>query len=76
MIRKILTNEYLKPVGAMSAQDREAWRRRVGEWLARDGERLLTMTDRPMARGLNSCLGREIPRSDSSTRYAVSLNTR
>ena len=50
MIRKILTKDYLKAYGEMSAQEREAYRERVGEWLRSKGSRLLAMTDRPMAR--------------------------
>ena len=50
MIRKILTGEYLKPYGEMSENERVTYSERVGEWLSSDGERLLTMTDRPMAR--------------------------
>lgn len=53
MIRKLVTSEYLKPYGTMTAQEREAYRKRVGEWLRTDGERLLAMTDRPMARAQN-----------------------
>lgn len=53
MIRKLVTSEYLKPYGTMTAQEREAYRKRVGEWLRTDGERLLVMTDRPMARAQN-----------------------
>ena len=50
MIRKILTRNYLKGYGDMSAEERGAFVGRVGEWLAQDGARLLTMTDRPLAR--------------------------
>ena len=50
MIRKILVRDYLKGYGDMTAEEREAFVGRVGEWLAKDGARLLTMTDRPMAR--------------------------
>lgn len=53
MIRKLVTDEYLKPFGEMSEEEREAYRDRVGEWLASDGERLLALTDRPMARAQN-----------------------
>lgn len=53
MIRKLVTSEYLKPYGTMTAQEREAYRKRVGKWLRTDGERLLAMTDRPMARAQN-----------------------
>ena len=53
MIRKLVTGEYLKPYGDMTAQEREAYRKRVGEWLCSSGERLLALTDRPMARAQN-----------------------
>lgn len=53
MIRKLVTSEYLKPYGDMTAQEREEYRSRVGEWLRSSGERLLTMTDRPMAKAQN-----------------------
>ena len=50
MIRKILVRDYLKGYGDMTAEERKAFVGRVGEWLVRDGMRLLTLTDRPMAR--------------------------
>lgn len=50
MIRKILTRNYLKGYGDMTAEERGAFVGRVGEWLAQDGARLLAMTDRPLAR--------------------------
>ena len=50
MIKKILVRDYLKGYGDMTAEERKAFVGRVGEWLAQDGARLLTMTDRPMAR--------------------------
>ena len=50
MIKKILTGDYLPLVETMTVQEREAYQKRVGEWLVRDGGRLLSMTDRPMAR--------------------------
>ena len=50
MIKKILVRDYLRGYGEMTAEERKAFVGRVGEWLAQDGERLLTMTDRPMAR--------------------------
>lgn len=53
MIKKLTTGEYLKDYITMSAQEREAYGDRVGEWLASDGARLLAMTDRPMARSQN-----------------------
>ena len=53
MIKKITTGEYLKPYGDMTDVEREAYRKRVGEWLRTDGERLLSMTDRPMAKAQN-----------------------
>ena len=53
MIRKILVRDYLKGYGDMTAEERKAFVGRVGEWLVRDGMRLLTQTDRPMARSQN-----------------------
>lgn len=53
MIKKILVRDYLKGYGDMTAEEREAFVVRVGEWLAQDGARLLTLTDRPMARSQN-----------------------
>ena len=53
MIKKITTGEYLKDYRAMTAQEREAYRERVGEWLRTAGERLLALTDRPMAKAQN-----------------------
>jgi len=50
MIKKILARDYLKGYGDMTAEERKAFVGRVGEWLVRDGMRLLTLTDRPMAR--------------------------
>lgn len=53
MIRKILVRDYLKGIDDMTAEERKAFVGRVGEWLARDGMRLLTLTDRPLARSQN-----------------------
>ena len=53
MIKKITTGEYLKDYRTMTAQERKAYRKRVGEWLCTAGERLLALTDRPMARAQN-----------------------
>ena len=53
MIRKLTTGEYLKDYGTMTVQEREAYRKRVLEWLRTDGERLLALTDRPMAKAQN-----------------------
>ncbi len=53
MIQKVLPGEYLKGDEAMAEAEREAYRRRVGEWLRSDGSRLLAMTDRPMAQAQN-----------------------
>lgn len=50
MIKKILVRDYLKGYGDMTTEERKAFVGRVGEWLAQDGARLLTMTDRPMAK--------------------------
>jgi len=53
MIRKILVRDYLKGYNDMTAEEREAFVGRVGEWLASDGTRLLAITDRPMAKSQN-----------------------
>ena len=53
MIKKLTTGEYLKDYRTMTAQEREAYRKRVGEWLHSSGERLLALTDRPMAKAQN-----------------------
>ena len=53
MIKKITTGEYLKPYWDMTDGEREAYRKRVGEWLRTAGERLLALTDRPMAKAQN-----------------------
>lgn len=53
MIRKIAKTQYLKGWGTMTAQEREEYCKRVGEWLSSDGKRLLTITDRPMAQMQN-----------------------
>ena len=53
MIKKILVREYLKGYGDMTGEERRAFDGRVGEWLAKNGGRLLTMTDRPMAKSQN-----------------------
>ena len=53
MIKKITAGEYLKDYRTMTAQEREAYRDRVGEWLRTAGERLLALTDRPMAKAQN-----------------------
>lgn len=53
MIKKLTTGEYLKDYRTMTAQEREAYRKMVGEWLRSSGERLLALTDRPMARAQN-----------------------
>ncbi len=53
MIKKLTTGEYLKPYGDMTDVEREAYRKRVGEWLCSSGERLLALTDRPMAKAQN-----------------------
>ena len=56
MIRKIKTTEYLKGYDAMGDGERKDYLRRVGEWLAGDGRRLLEATDRPMAKAQNIIL--------------------
>lgn len=56
MIRKIKTAEYLKGYDAMSDGERKDYLKRVGEWLAGDGKRLLQATDRPMAKAQNIIL--------------------
>ena len=53
MIKKLLQREYLKGYGDMTAEERKAFDGRVGEWLVKDGTRLLAMTDRPMAKSQN-----------------------
>ena len=53
MIKKILVRDYLKGYDEMTAEERRAFVGRVGEWLTSDGARLLTMTDRPMAKSQN-----------------------
>ena len=53
MVQKVLPGEYLKAYEAMTAMERKEYRCRVGEWLSTDGERLLSMTDRPMAQAQN-----------------------
>ena len=53
MIRKIKMTEYLKGYGDMTAGERKDYLKRVGEWLAGGGKRLLEMTDRPMAKAQN-----------------------
>lgn len=53
MIRKILVRDYLKGIDDMTAEERKAFVGRVGEWLVKDGARLLAMTDRPLARSQN-----------------------
>ena len=50
MIKKILVRDYLKGYGDMTTEERKAFVGRVGEWLVRDGMRLVAMTDRPLAR--------------------------
>lgn len=56
MIKKIKTTEYLKGYGDMGDGERRDYLKRVGEWLAVDGRRLLEATDRPMARAQNIML--------------------
>ena len=53
MIKKILVRDYLKGIYDMTAEERKAFVGRVGEWLVRDGMRLLALTDRPMAKSQN-----------------------
>lgn len=53
MIKKILVRDYLKGYGDMTAEERDAFVGRVGEWLTSDGARLLEITDRPMAKSQN-----------------------
>ena len=53
MIKKILTREYLKGYGDMTDDERKAFDGRVGEWLSKHGTRLVTMTNRPMAKSQN-----------------------
>jgi len=56
MIRKIRREEYLKGYGAMSDGERKDYLKRVGEWLADGGRRLLEATERPMAKAQNIVL--------------------
>ena len=56
MIRKIRREEYLKGYGAMSDGERKDYLKRVGEWLADEGRRLLEATERPMAKAQNIVL--------------------
>lgn len=53
MIRRIRPSEYLTDVRMMTEEERKKYLKRVGEWLAGDGKRLLEMTDRPMAKAQN-----------------------
>lgn len=56
MIRKIRREEYLKGYGVMSDGERKDYLKRVGEWLADGGRRLLEATERPMAKAQNIVL--------------------
>lgn len=53
MIRKIRRNEILTKVDGLSAKERKAYQKRVGEWLQLHSDRLLTMAERPMAKSQN-----------------------
>lgn len=56
MIRKIKSTEYLKPYEAMSDGERKEYWSRVGQWLHGGGNRLIEITDRPMAKSQNIVL--------------------
>lgn len=53
MIQRIRPSEYLSDIQAMTEGERKNYLKRVGEWLADGGQRLLQMTDRPMAKAQN-----------------------
>ena len=53
MIQRIRPTEYLTDIQVMTEGERKEYLKRVGEWLAGGGKRLLQMTDRPMAQAQN-----------------------
>lgn len=53
MIQRIRPTEYLTDIQGMTEGERKDYLRRVGEWMAEGGKRLLQMTDRPMAQAQN-----------------------
>ena len=53
MIQRIKPSEYLADIQTMTEGERKHYLKRVGEWLADGGKKLLQMTDRPMAQAQN-----------------------
>lgn len=53
MIQRIRPTEYLTDIQGMTEGEHKDYLRRVGEWMAGGGKRLLQMTDRPMAQAQN-----------------------
>lgn len=53
VIQRIRPSEYLSDIRTMTDGERKDYLKRVGEWLADGGQRLLQMTDRPMAKAQN-----------------------
>lgn len=53
MIQRIRPSEYLTDIRTMTEGERKDYLKRVGEWLAGSGRRLMQMTDRPMALSQN-----------------------
>ena len=53
MIQRIRPSEYLTDIRTMTDGERKDYLKRVGEWLAGSGRRLMQMTDRPMALSQN-----------------------
>lgn len=53
MVQKLQTSEYLKRVDNMSAEERDAYEKRVGEWLGRYGVRMKELAETSDARMLN-----------------------
>lgn len=50
MVQKLQTSEYLKRVDNMSAEERDAYEKRVGEWLGRYGVRMKELAETSDAR--------------------------
>lgn len=53
MVQKLQTSEYLKRVDNMSAEERDAYEKRVGEWLGHYGVRMKELAETSDARMLN-----------------------
>lgn len=53
MVQKLQTSEYLKRVDNMSAEERDAYEKRVGEWLGRYGVRMKELAETSDARMVN-----------------------